>query len=71
MMISGCRMRPGNEQASFTQAQGNPNAFALMPKLGTAYLVNAGGASIVSVVSISRCNAVHTSGLPRRGAERL
>ena len=60
---SGCRTRPRNEQATFNPAHGfNPNAFALIHKTGTAYLVNVGGASIVSVVSISRCNAIHTSG---------
>jgi DNA-binding beta-propeller fold protein YncE len=60
---SGCRTRPRNEQATFNPAHGfNPNAFALIHKTGAAYLVNVGGASIVSVVSVSRANAIHTSG---------
>ena len=62
-VTSGCRTRPPNEQATFNPAHGfNPNAFALVHKTGTAYLVNVGGARIVSVVSINRCNAIHTSG---------
>jgi YVTN family beta-propeller protein len=65
-VTSGCRTRPRNEQATFNPAHwSNPNAFALIPQAGTAYLVNAGGASIASVVSISRCNAIHASGCRR------
>jgi len=63
---SGCPARAPNEQATFNPRHGfNPNAFAVIPQTGTAYLVNAGGAGIASVVSISRCNAIHTSGCRR------
>lgn len=65
-VTSGCPARAPNEQATFNPRHGfNPNAFALIAQTGTAYLVNVGGASVASVVSISHCNAIHTSGCRR------
>ena len=65
MVTSGCRHRAPNEQASPDQDPGYnpfPNALALIPQTGSAYVVNVGGASVLSVVSISRCNAAATAG---------
>jgi DNA-binding beta-propeller fold protein YncE len=62
-ITSGCPAVARTEHATFNPRHGyNPNAFALIPRTSTAYLANAGGAGIVSVVSIARCNATHTSG---------
>jgi DNA-binding beta-propeller fold protein YncE len=50
-------------QAAFSPPSGyNPNAFALIPRTGTAYLVNAGGENFLSVMSIRHCNATGTAG---------
>jgi DNA-binding beta-propeller fold protein YncE len=62
---SGCGGRARNEQATPDRNPGFnsfPNELALVPQTGSAYLVNVGGASVVSVVSISRCNAMDTAG---------
>jgi DNA-binding beta-propeller fold protein YncE len=60
---SGCPSVARNERATpNASAGGKANAFALMPATGTAYLANVGGARILSLVSISRCNATNTSG---------
>jgi DNA-binding beta-propeller fold protein YncE len=60
---SGCPKVARNARATFNPRRGtNPNAFALMPETGTAYLANVGGATILSVVSIRRCNATNTAG---------
>jgi DNA-binding beta-propeller fold protein YncE len=64
-VTAGCRKRPPSQQISPDQGPGFdffPNAFVLIPRTGTAYTVNVGGSSILDVMSISRCNAVHTSG---------
>jgi DNA-binding beta-propeller fold protein YncE len=64
-VTSGCRRRPPNQQTGPDRGPGFnpfPNAFALIPRTGTAYLVNVGGADILSVTSISRCNAIKTTG---------
>jgi DNA-binding beta-propeller fold protein YncE len=67
-VTSGCRTSPPNEQASPNQNPGYnpfPNAFTLVPQTGSAYIVNAGGASILSVASVSGCNATDTAGCRR------
>ena len=64
-VTSGCQHRAPNEQASPNQDPGYnpfPNAFALIPQTGSAYVVNVGGANVLSVVSVSRCNATATAG---------
>ena len=42
-----------------------PSSFALMPRLGSLYLVNVGGGNILSVINPSRCDAVHTGSCRR------
>jgi DNA-binding beta-propeller fold protein YncE len=67
-VTSGCGQVPPNQVASPNQNPGYnpfPNAFALVPHTGTAYLVNVGGASILTVASLSGCNAVSTTGCRR------
>jgi DNA-binding beta-propeller fold protein YncE len=62
---SGCAGRPRNIQTTPDQNPGYnsfPNELALAPQTGSAYVMNIGGASVVSVVDISRCNAEVTSG---------
>jgi DNA-binding beta-propeller fold protein YncE len=62
---SGCGGRARNEQATAEQDPGFnsfPNAVTLVPQTGSAYVVNVGGANVVSVVSVSRCNATDTAG---------
>ena len=62
---SGCGGRARNEQATPDRNPGFnsfPNEFALVPQTGSAYVVNEGGANVVSVVSVSRCNATDTTG---------
>ncbi len=64
-VTSGCGHRAPNEQASPDQDPGYnpfPNALALVPQTGSAYVVNVGGASVLSVVSVSRCNAADITG---------
>jgi DNA-binding beta-propeller fold protein YncE len=58
---AGCPPLARNERATFNPPEGgNPNALALVPGTGTAYLVSAGGATIMSVVSVAHCNATST-----------
>jgi len=62
---SGCAGRPRNEQATPDRDPGFnsfPNAVTLVPQKSTAYVVNVGGARILSVTSIGHCNATDTSG---------
>ena len=62
---SGCGQRTPNQQASPDTGPGYnpfPNALALIPATGTAYLVNDGGASILTVVNVSGCTATATAG---------
>jgi DNA-binding beta-propeller fold protein YncE len=60
---TGCPSTARNERATFNPRHGfNPNAFALVAKTGTAYLVNVGGATLMSAVSVASCNAVTTRG---------
>jgi DNA-binding beta-propeller fold protein YncE len=64
-VTSGCQHRAPNEQASPNQDPGYnpfPNALALVPQTDSAYVVNVGGANVLSVVSISRCDATGTAG---------
>jgi DNA-binding beta-propeller fold protein YncE len=64
-VTSGCRHRVPNEQASPDQDPGYnpfPNALALVPRTGSAYVVNVGGANILSVLSVSGCDATATAG---------
>jgi len=65
-VTSGCGTRPPNQPAAAPD-QGprynpGPNAFALLRRTGTAYVVNIGGRDILSVTSIGRCNATDTAG---------
>jgi DNA-binding beta-propeller fold protein YncE len=65
-MTSGCHQQPPAQRATAPD-QGprynpGPNAFALIPQTGTAYVVNVGGTNILSVTSISRCNATDITG---------
>jgi DNA-binding beta-propeller fold protein YncE len=64
-VTSGCQHRAPNEQASPNQDPGYnpfPNALALVPQTGSAYVVNVGGANVLSVVSVNRCDATATAG---------
>jgi DNA-binding beta-propeller fold protein YncE len=64
-VTSGCQHRAPNRQASPNHDPGYnpfPNAFALIPQTGSAYVVNVGGANVLSVVSVSRCAATGTTG---------
>ena len=67
-VTSGCQQAAPGEQASPNQDPGYnpfPNAVALMPQARSAYVVNVGGANILSVVSVSRCNANDAAGCRR------
>jgi YVTN family beta-propeller protein len=62
---SGCGGRPRNEQATPEQDPGFnsfPNAVTLVPQTGSAYVLNVGGRNVISVVSVSHCNATDTTG---------
>jgi DNA-binding beta-propeller fold protein YncE len=64
-VTSGCGQRAPNQQASPDTGSGYnpfPAAFALVPQTGTAYLVNEGGPSILTVVSVSGCTAADDAG---------
>ena len=62
-VTSGCHKRARNEQATFNPPfGGNPGAFALIPKTGTAYLVNVSGEPFLGAISVERCDAENTSG---------
>jgi DNA-binding beta-propeller fold protein YncE len=63
-VTSSCATRPPNLRATSLQGPGYnsfPGGFALLPKAGTAYVVNIGGRNIVSVTSINHCNATSTA----------
>ena len=67
-VTSGCRKVPRSLQAGPDHAPGYdpfPGAAALIPQTGSAYVLTVGGASVLSVTSISRCNASRTSGCRR------
>jgi DNA-binding beta-propeller fold protein YncE len=64
LVTSGCRARPPNEKAAPDQGPRYnpfPNGFALMQATSTAYVINIGGANILSVTGIS-CTAASPSG---------
>jgi DNA-binding beta-propeller fold protein YncE len=64
-VTSGCGQRAPNQQASPEQGSGyNPfqNALALIPATGTAYVVNEGGAGMLTVVDISGCTTADDAG---------
>jgi DNA-binding beta-propeller fold protein YncE len=64
-VTSGCARRPPDVQATLLQGPGYgafPNGFALDPGNGTAYVVNIGGDTVLSVTGIGRCNATDTAG---------
>jgi DNA-binding beta-propeller fold protein YncE len=70
-VTSGCARRPRSQQAGPIAGPGFnpfPGAFALLPRLGTAYTLNVGGQAIASVVSISGCNAINSKGCRREAA---
>jgi DNA-binding beta-propeller fold protein YncE len=59
---SGCPIEARNEQLPFDPPTGGPpNSFALLPATGTAFVVNAGGESLLQPVDIRTCNAQDTS----------
>jgi len=65
---AGCPALAEAQQAAPNQGPNYnpfPNSFALIPQLSSLYLVNVGGASILSVINPSRCDAVDTSGCRR------
>ena len=68
-VTSGCGTIPPTQRATAPdQGPGynpGPNSFAFMPGTGTAYVVNFGGANIMSVTSTGRCNATNTTGCRR------
>ena len=71
-VTTGCRRLARNQRAAPDRAPGYapfPGAVALMPKTGTAYVLNVGGAGVMSVTGVSRCNAADTAGC-RRPAPR-
>ena len=64
-VTSGCGKRPPNQQAEPGHGPGYaqfPGFFLLIDKLGTAYVMDEGGPNKLSVLDISRCNAVMRSG---------
>ena len=64
-VTSGCQDPAPAAQASPDTDPGYnpfPNAFALVPQTGTAYLVNVGGAPVLSVLGVAGCDAASTAG---------
>jgi YVTN family beta-propeller protein len=60
---SGCPIEARNAQVPFDPPAGGPaNTFALVPATGTAYMLNAGGESLLEPVDISACNAQASGG---------
>ena len=61
---AGCPKLAPAQQAGSNQGPGYaqfPTQFALMPRNGSAYLVNVGGSDVMAVVDVSGCDAVNTS----------
>jgi DNA-binding beta-propeller fold protein YncE len=53
------------QQAGSNQGSGYaqfPTQFALMPRLGSAYMLNVGGSNVLAVIDVRRCDAVDRSG---------
>jgi DNA-binding beta-propeller fold protein YncE len=70
-VTSGCPQRAPAQLAAPNQGPRYnpfPAAFALIPRLSSAYLVGVGGASILSVINPGRCDAIRTSGCRREAA---
>jgi DNA-binding beta-propeller fold protein YncE len=60
---SGCPKFAADERLPFNPPQGeNANSFALDAATGTAYIVNAGGESVLEAVSVGHCDAIDRSG---------
>ncbi len=62
---SGCSKTPPSVAAGSNHNPGYtafPNTMTLLPQTDTAYVVNVGGENRVSVITLSRCNALDTSG---------
>jgi DNA-binding beta-propeller fold protein YncE len=67
-VTSGCPKLAPAQQAAPNQGPNYnpfPNSFALIPQVSSLYLVNVGGADILTVINPSRCDAVDTSGCRR------
>ena len=67
-MTSGCPKRAPAQQAAPNHGPAYnpfPSSFALIPQLSSLYLVNVGGAGILSVLNPRRCDAIHASGCRR------
>jgi DNA-binding beta-propeller fold protein YncE len=67
-VTSGCANRPPDQQAEPDHGPGYaqfPSVFAIIGKLGTAYVTDEGGPSRMSVLNIGRCNAMTRSGCRR------
>ena len=68
-MTSGCPKRAPAQQAAPNQGPRYnpfPSSFALIPQLSSLYLVNVGGANVLSVIN----PATATPSTPRAAAER-
>jgi YVTN family beta-propeller protein len=64
-MTAGCPRRVPAQQAAPNHGPAYnpfPSSFALIPQLSSLYLVNVGGANILSVINPGRCDAIHTAG---------
>jgi DNA-binding beta-propeller fold protein YncE len=64
-VVSGCSQTPPTAQAGPNHNPGYlpfPNTMTLLPNTDTAYLVNVGGPNLVTVITLSTCDAVVTSG---------
>ena len=62
---SGCDVTPPTAQAGSNHDPGYtgfPNAITLLPHMDTAYTLNIGGESRVSVITVAPCSAENTSG---------
>jgi DNA-binding beta-propeller fold protein YncE len=65
---SGCAVTPPTAQAGSNHEPGYtgfPNSITLLPHTDTAYMVNIGGESRVSVITVGTCSAETTSGCRR------
>ena len=61
---AGCPRRAPAQQAGANQGPGYaqfPTQLALMPRTGSAYLVNVGGSNVMAVADVSGCDATNTS----------
>jgi len=61
---AGCPHLAPAQQAGANQGSGYagfPTQFALMPRTGSAYFVNVGGANVMAVADVSGCDAINRS----------